>query len=128
MVIVDKVEQNRELVCWPVHRYTCRQRPHFGMCGRLRVPAGQFSMLRLDAAVCLFPVAIRPVAASVRGGRNGRNPVLRAGLLLNIEEVSRLGTLSASAGITPFELVRHIFRGSVSEIRMGRMGSDEGNS
>jgi len=54
--------------------------------------------------------------------------VLRAGLLLNIEEVSRLGTLSASADITPFELVRHIFRGSVSEIRMGRMGSDEGNS
>jgi hypothetical protein len=27
--------------------------------------------------------------------------VLRAGLLLNIEEVSRLGTLSASADITP---------------------------
>jgi hypothetical protein len=55
-------------------------------------------------------------------------PVLRAGLLLNIQEVSRLGTLSASADITPFELVRHIFRGSVSEIRMGRMGSDERNS
>ena len=108
---------------WIVERH-----PHIGMCGRLRVPAGQFRMLRLDAAVCLFPVAIRPVAAPVREGRNGRGPLLRAGLLLDIEEVSRQGMLSASADITPFEVVRHIFRGPVSEIRMGRTGSDEGNS
>jgi hypothetical protein len=30
-------------------------------------------MLRPDAAVCLFPVAVRPEAASLREGRHGRN-------------------------------------------------------
>lgn len=77
----------------------CEQRcAHIGMCGRLRVPAGQFSMLRLDPAVCLFPVAISPkLRRCVEEGMAGTGA--QAGLLLHIEKISRLGTLSASAGI-----------------------------
>ena len=44
-----------------------------GMCGRLRVPARQVSMLRPDAAVDLTSVAVRLEAASLREGRQGPN-------------------------------------------------------